>query len=157
MIISGNVGIGTTGPSQALTIGNGGIEIIRTSNPFILFDQGGTDVGQLRALDTTHLAVTNGAGGSSYLTVDTSSGNVIIGATAAGATAAKTLVLTNSATDPTTSADLAHLYAKDISAGNAALAIYAETAAIVAAGIASTHKIPIYYNGTVYYLMASDV
>jgi hypothetical protein len=85
------------------------------------------------------------------------SGNLIIGATAAGATAAKTLALTNGATDPTTSADLAHLYAKDISAGNAALAIYAETAAIVAAGIASTHKIPIYYNNAVYYLLASNV
>ena len=79
--INGNVGIGTTSPGQALTIGDGGIEIIRTSNPFLLFDQGGTDVGQLRALDTTHLAVTNGAGGSSYLTVDTSSGNVGIGTT----------------------------------------------------------------------------
>jgi len=84
-------------------------------------------------------------------------GNVGIGTTTFGASAAKVLALTNSATAPTSSADLVHLYAEDISAGNAALAIYAETAAIAAAGVASTHKIPVRYNGTTYYLLASNV
>lgn len=82
----GDVGIGTTNPGQALTIGNGGIEIIRTgAAPFILFDNGGTDVGQLRGIDTTHLAITSPNAASNYLTVDTSSGNVGIGTTAPSA------------------------------------------------------------------------
>jgi hypothetical protein len=53
--------------------------------------------------------------------------------------------------------DLVHLYGEDISAGNRALAVYQESAVIAAAGIASTHKIPVKWNGTVYYLMASNV
>jgi hypothetical protein len=84
-------------------------------------------------------------------------GNVIVGATAAGATATGVLALGGTATAPTTSVDLVHLYGQDISAGNRALAVYQESAVIAAAGIASTHKIPVKWNGTVYYLMASDV
>jgi hypothetical protein len=85
------------------------------------------------------------------------SGNVGIGTTVFGASAAKCLALTNAATGPTASADLCHLYAKDISAGNAALAIYQEAAAIPASGVASTHKIPITFNGVTMYLLASNV
>jgi hypothetical protein len=85
-------------------------------------------------------------------------GNIVVGnVTAAGATAAGVLALGGTATAPTTSVDLVHLYGEDISAGNRALAVYQESAVIVAAGIASTHKIPVKWNGTVYYLMASDV
>jgi hypothetical protein len=84
-------------------------------------------------------------------------GNVGIGTTVFGATAAGVLALGGTATAPTTSVDLVHLYGEDISAGNRALAIYQESAVIVAAGIASTHKIPVRWNGTTYYLMASDV
>jgi hypothetical protein len=86
-----------------------------------------------------------------------SSGNVIVGANAAGATAAGVLALGGAATAPTTSVDLVHLYGEDISAGNRALAVYQESAVIAAAGIASTHKIPVRWNGTTYYLMASNV
>jgi len=42
---------------------------------------GGTAVGQFRGLDTTHLGITNPAGSTSHLTVDTSSGKVGIGTT----------------------------------------------------------------------------
>jgi hypothetical protein len=85
------------------------------------------------------------------------SGNVGIGTTVFGATAAGVLALGGTATAPTTSVDLVHLYGEDISAGNRALAVYQESAVIAAAGIASTHKIPVKWNGTVYYLMASNV
>jgi hypothetical protein len=95
-------------------------------------------------------------GSDGKLVVDFS-GNVIVGATAAGATAAGVLALGGAATAPTTSVDLVHLYGEDISAGNRALAVYQESAVIAAAGIASTHKIPVKWNGTVYYLMASNV
>ena len=84
-------------------------------------------------------------------------GNVGIGTTVFGATAAGVLALGGTATAPTTSVDLVHLYGEDISAGNRALAVYQESAVIVAAGIASTHKIPVRWNGTTYYLMASNV
>jgi hypothetical protein len=79
--------------------------------------------------------------------------NYILGATTAGATAAKCLALTNSATAPTTSADLAHLYAKDIAAGRATLAYYTEEAVAVDVGLASTHSHIIWINGTKYKLM----
>jgi hypothetical protein len=83
--------------------------------------------------------------------------NVIVGGSSAGQDAVGVLVLGSTATAPTTSVDLVHLYGQDISAGNRALAVYQESAVIVAAGIASTHKIPVKWNGTVYYLMASNV
>ena len=86
-----------------------------------------------------------------------SNGNVGIGTTVFGASAAGILALGGTATAPTTSVDLVHLYSEDISADNRALAIYAETAAIAAIAIASTHKIPIRYNGATYYLLASNV
>jgi hypothetical protein len=166
----GNVGIGTTGPNDKLQIYGGASNTALTISTDANLTSGiylsensiagsASAIGGSLTYDGANnkLYLQTGTTLTPRLTIERDTGNVIIGATAAGATAAKTLALTNSATDPTTSADLAHLYAKDISAGNAALAIYAETAAIVAAAIASTHKIPIYYNNAVFYLLASDV
>lgn len=58
--------------------------------------------------------------------------------------------------EPASIADRAGIYAIDVAA-SCVLGIHAETAAIVAGGIASTHKIPIRYNGATLYLMASNV
>ena len=85
----------------------------------------------------------------------TTDGNVIIGTTAAGATAAKVLALANSATEPTTSTDLVHIYGIDLSAGNAALAVYAEAALITTVDSTVIRKIPFRYNGVTVYLMAT--
>ena len=80
--------------------------------------------------------------------------NLIMGATGApGATAQKNIVLSNAATEATTSVDLVHVYAKDISAGNCALAVYAEAAINVDPAGVSTHSVPFWYNGTAYKIL----
>jgi len=86
----------------------------------------------------------------------TTSGNVVVGAAVAGTTAAKCLALSNAATAPTTSADLVHLYAVDLSAGNATLGIFTETAVAVDASRASTHSLKCVINGTTYRVLLSD-
>lgn len=77
--------------------------------------------------------------------------NLIVGATAAGATAANgVLALGNGATAPTTSTDLAQLYAVDLSAGNATLGVFTERAVAADAAVVSTHTITVKWNGTNY-------
>lgn len=83
--------------------------------------------------------------GNSYF-----SGNLTIGATTPGATASDVLCLSNSATDPTTSVDRTHLYSKDVSGGNATLAIYTETAVAADVGLASTDSLTVFINGSKY-------
>lgn len=75
-------------------------------------------------------------------------GGLTIGASAPGATAAKTLALSNSATAPSASADLCHLYCADISAGNATLAIYTETDVATDAALTSTHSLTVFVKGS---------
>ena len=111
----------------------------------------GVYIGSISWASTSNYSIYS-AGGTMY-----HAGNVGIGTTVFGATAAGVLALGGTATAPTTSVDLVHLYGEDISAGNRALAVYQESAVIAAAGIASTHKIPVRWNGTTYYFMASNV
>ena len=164
VLSNGNVGIGTTAPSEKLEVGGN----IKAS--LSLYASGGYDQiyngGWYQYNTSQHLTLyTSGAnstirfqtGGANTRMMINSSGNVGIGTTVLGATAAGVLALGGTATAPTTSVDLVHLYGEDISAGNRALAVYQESAVIAAAGIASTHKIPVRWNGTTYYLMASNV
>ena len=75
-----------------------------------------------------------------------------MGACAAGATAAKCLALSNSATAPTTSVDLCHLYCADNGAGHATLAIYQEEV-VAAVGIKLvTEVLPVLINGVLKYI-----
>jgi len=71
----------------------------------------------------------------------------------AGATAAGVLALSNGATAPTTSVDLVQLYGVDLSAGNATLGIFTETAVAIDAAIVSTHSLTVKINGTNYRLL----
>lgn len=79
----------------------------------------------------------------------TMTGNVIIGASAAGSSAVNVLALSNSANAPSTSTDLVQLYAVDISAGNASLGIYTETA-VVTETVVSDTTLTVKINGTNY-------
>jgi hypothetical protein len=78
--------------------------------------------------------------------------NVLVGGDI-GATAAKTIALSNSATAPTTTVDLCHLYSADIAVGRATLAIFTEEAVMADIGLASTHSHVIFINGVKYKLM----
>jgi hypothetical protein len=82
--------------------------------------------------------------------------NFTLGSGAAGATALECLVLPNTATAPTASADKAHLYCGDLSAGNATLGIWTETAVAADAARASTHSIKMLVNGTAYRFLISN-
>ncbi len=73
-----NVGIGTTAPGHQLALGNGGIEINRTGEPYLLMSYGGTQVGQVRGVSGGGLRLTVGAGGTEAMGLD-SAGNVGIG------------------------------------------------------------------------------
>lgn len=80
-------------------------------------------------------------------------GNVLVGAVAAGASATKVVALSNGATAPSTSVDLVQLYAVDLSAGNATLGLYTETAVAADAALVSTHSLTVKVNNTNYKLM----
>ena len=85
--------------------------------------------------------------------VTASGQNLVLGATAAGATAAKCLALTNAATAPSASADLVHLYSADIAASRATLAIWQEEAVAADIALVSASSLTVYINGTRYKLM----
>ncbi len=77
-------------------------------------------------------------------------GNLCLGTTAAGTSAAKVLALTNTATPPSTSTGLAHLFGASDGGGAAILGLWQETAPAADVGIASTHSGLVRWNGSVY-------
>ncbi len=87
---SGNVGIGTSSPSNALSIGNGGISINRNSglDPYISFTGTSTPIGQIRAnYANNEIYVASASGGIHYadfLTGGTNAGFVGIGTSTPG-------------------------------------------------------------------------
>jgi hypothetical protein len=86
------------------------------------------------------------------------SGNLGLGTTTFGTSAAKVLSI-GSGTEPSTGpADTVQFYSVDRSAGNTIPAIYCEGSGVTNAGITNvtvTHKIALKVNGTVYYLLAT--
>lgn len=103
------------------------------------------------------IEISNLGAGFGALRLMTSGGNVVVGGTAAGATANGTLAFALNGTNPSATVDLVHLYGQDISAGNRALAVYQEAAVSAAAAVASTTGLPVIWNGTPYRLLATTV
>jgi hypothetical protein len=97
----------------------------------------------------------SGAGPTERIRID-SSGNVGIGTTSFGTSAAKVLGLGNATAPSTGPADTIQIYSTDLSAGNTMLSLYTE-GTVVNTNIvaATTHRIAIRVNGTVYYLLAN--
>ena len=76
---------------------------------------------------------------------------VNLGAIAEPSTSIGTLVLTNTATAPTTSVDAVSLFSADVAgAGSASLAVFTEQAVAIDAALVSTHSLKVNINGTVY-------
>jgi hypothetical protein len=86
-----------------------------------------------------------------------SAGNVGINVATFGTNAAGVLALKNGTAPTTAPADTLQIYASDVSAGNSALSWFQEAAVSAAVATASTNKIPVIVNGTVYYLLATTV
>lgn len=82
----------------------------------------------------------------------TESGNLCLGTTSFGANAAKCVALSNSATAPTTSVDLCHLYCADNGAGSATLAIYSEEDVEEVGVKTVTEVYPMFINGVLKYV-----
>lgn len=88
----------------------------------------------------------------------TDASNLGIGTSAPGTSFANGLYFgTTAGTSPSTSVDLVHLYALDISAGHRSLAIWSEEVVNTATAVASTHRLPITINGTQYALLLTTV
>jgi hypothetical protein len=79
-----------------------------------------------------------------------------LGAIAEPSTSVGTLVLTNTATAPTTSVDVVSLFSADVAgAGTASLALYTEQAVAIDVIAASTHTLSVNLNGTIYKVLLS--
>ncbi len=85
-------------------------------------------------------------------------GNVIVGpAFQAGTTANGVLALSNGATAPTTSVDLAQLSSIDIAAGRATLALTTEETVAADIALASTNSLTVFINGSKYKILLTLV
>jgi hypothetical protein len=162
------LGVGTTDIVAALTVDANGVDATQTE--YIRFQRTSQGSGnwynsiysstggaqntmsfRLSVLagnsQTSVLTLYNGVGSAASV-MASFAGNVAIGSTTAGASAAKTLALSNGATAPSASADLCHLYSADNGAGHATLAIYCEEV-VDAVGVKTvTEVLPVFINGT---------
>jgi hypothetical protein len=149
-IYSTDASSATKGGSLALGGQNGAAAGTTSPFPFALIKGGALDGSNYNGfLSFSTTAATSAM--TERMRID-SAGNLIIGNTVAGTTGAKTLALSNSATAPTASADLCHLYSADNGAGHATLAIYCEEV-VAAVGVkVTTQVLPVFINGTLKYL-----
>jgi hypothetical protein len=86
----------------------------------------------------------------------TSVGNLGIGTSTFGTSAATVLAIATGTAPATGPADTIQIYSTDLSAGNTMLSLYTEGTVVNAnATAAATHRIAIRVNGTVYYLLAN--
>lgn len=131
---TGGSGTNIAGASLSLAGGKGTGNAAGGAIPFLTSDAGGSG--------TTLQTLTEKA----RITVG---GNLCIGVTTAGTSAAKVLCLSNSATAPSDSADRVQLWAEDLSAGNATLAMFVETS-VVTESVVSDRTLSVRINGTTF-------
>jgi hypothetical protein len=86
----------------------------------------------------------------------TSTGNLGLGTSTFGTSAATVLAIATGTAPTTGPADTIQIYSTDLSAGNTMLSLYTEgTIVNTNTTAATTHRIAIRVNGTVYYLLAN--
>jgi hypothetical protein len=140
----------TTGSSNTAIGRNTGRGITTGSNNTII----GANVTGLSATLANNIIIADGAG-NRRINVD-GSGNVGIGTTAFGTSAAVTLAIATGTAPTTGPADTIQIYSTDLTAGNTMLSLYTEGTVVNAnTTAATTHRIAIRVNGTVYYLLAN--
>lgn len=94
-------------------------------------------------------------GGSERLRI-TSAGNLGLGTSTFGTSAATAFAIATGTAPTTGPADTIQIYSTDLSAGNTMLSLYTEGTVVNAnTTAATTHRIAIRVNGTVYYLLAN--
>lgn len=94
-------------------------------------------------------------GGSERMRI-TSAGNLGLGTSTFGTSAATAFAIATGTAPTTGPADTIQIYSTDLSAGNTMLSLYTEGTVVNANVVAATtHRIAIRVNGTVYYLLAN--
>lgn len=149
---SGNVGIGTTAPTTLLSV-NGiasfGAGAVTTPS---IAAFGDLNTGMWFPAADTIAWSTNGV---ERLCI-TSGGNLGLGTSTFGTSAATALAIATGTAPTTGPADTIQIYSTDLSAGNTMLSLYTEGTVVNAnTTAATTHRIAIRVNGTVYYLLAN--
>ncbi len=84
-------------------------------------------------------------------------GNLGLGVTAFGTNATKALGIGTGVAPTTAPADMIQIYSEDVGVGQCVFSVMQEYAPYAGVGVASTHKIPVRFNGTTYYVLATTV
>jgi hypothetical protein len=162
-----NLGVGTASPGARLVVQQAnntadGIRLFANGNDSQLITRyiSGSDVWQI----TASFGSTGAYKPITWWTSDTermrldASGNLGIGTTTFGTSAAGVLSIANGTAPTTGPADTVQLFSVDRSAGNTIPAVRCEGSGVTNAGITNTtvtHKIAMQVNGTIYYLLAT--
>jgi hypothetical protein len=164
---SGNLGIGTASPGQRLAVrsadnsgttniarfeSNNAAQAVQIRFASVLGDGGDFTTGT----STNHNAIFS-TNATERMRLD-ASGNLGIGTSTFGTSAAGVLSIANGTAPTTGPADTVQLFSVDRSAGNTIPAVRCEGSGVTNAGITNTtvtHKIAMQVNGTIYYLLAT--
>ncbi len=84
-------------------------------------------------------------------------GNIGIGTTTFGTNAAKVLGIASGTAPTTAPANMVQIYSEDVSPDNCVFSVMQEMAPYAGVGVASTHKVPVRWNGTTYYMLATTI
>ncbi len=104
---------------------------------------------------TANMAIYTGSALSMYIT---STHNVLLGgATAAGTSAVGVLGIASGTAPTTAPANMVQIYSEDVSPDNCVFSVMQEMAPYAGVGVASTHKIPVRWNGATYYMLATTI
>ncbi len=180
---AGAVGIGTTSPSifaaqlavykasgdsriyvssAGTTASDSGQLFIAGGSYFAYFTQQGNGNAAFYGNSTTLLLGTSASGAVTIYTAGsermrvTAAGNIGIGTSTFGTSAATVLAIATGTAPTTGPADTIQIYSTDLSAGNTMLSLFTEGTVVNAnTTAAATHRIAIRVNGTVYYLLAN--
>jgi hypothetical protein len=149
---AGNVGIGTSAPDALLSVnGIASFGDGAAATPSIT-NFGDLNTGFWFPAADEIAASTNG---TERLRI-TSGGNLGLGTSTFGTSAATVLAIATGTAPTTGPADTIQIYSTDLSAGNTMLSLYTEGTVVNAnTTAAATHRIAIRVNGTVYYLLAN--
>jgi hypothetical protein len=184
---SGRLGIGTSSPSQPLTINDSGSALNRDFairngdatnfhqiaigynagvsssgvpqfSPFILAEKGGGYAAVGGlSLGTIGAAPVVFINNGAETARIDSSGNLLVGTTSSPTSGTQCLTIETGTAATASPADTITIYSTDLSAGNTMLSIYTEGTAVGTGTPVADRTIAVRINGTVYYLLASTI
>jgi hypothetical protein len=152
----GNIGIGATNPSNKIDIyQNANVAVgVNLGNNQSTWQFGNAIGGNFVIYSNNAKSIIFSNNATQRMLID-ASGNVGIGTSTFGTSAARVLSLGIATAPSTGPADTLQIYSSDLSAGNTMLSLWTEGTVVNSNVIASTtHRIAVRVNGTIYYLLA---